>query len=322
MKRPPLFVLLIVFAAAGAWWCFHAYTAPGPLAAEKTLIFKKGAGFSGISDELAGEGAIAHPLVFKAVALASGSAAHFKAGEYSIPAGSSIKDIIALLASGKVVIHKITIAEGLTVQEIFALLKAEAILSGDVPANIHEGSLLPETYYFIYGDTRAEVIHRMQKSMHEVLAAAWEKRKPGLPLANPDEALTLASIVEKETGVKTERGLVASVYINRLNKHMLLQADPTVVYGITHGADEKHMLSRDDLHTPTPYNTYMNPGLPPTPIANPGKASIEATLNPPDTNFLYFVATGNGGHYFASSMKEHNKNVAEYRKAMRQSKIN
>lgn len=319
MKR--LFLVALVLLAAsgvGAAWGVHEYSAPGPLTQGKTLIFKRGLGFSGIVEQLGAEGVVAHPLYFKAVAAITGNAVRFKAGEYAFSPRSSVKDVLTMLAGGHVVIHKITIAEGLTVRDITALLNAELVLEGAVPADIAEGSLLPETYYFTYGDTRAAIISRMQKALRDTVEAAWDKRKQGLPLGSPHDALVLASIVEKETGVKEERGHVASVYINRLRRGIALQADPTVIYGIERatGAPLSRSLTLADLKTPSPYNTYVNAGLPPTPIANPGKASISAVLNPPNTPDIYFVATGTGGHRFAATLEQHNRNVAAYHAAM------
>jgi len=218
-----------------------------------------------------------------------------------------------MIAHGRVIIHKITVAEGLTVQQIVQLLNNEKSLDGDVTGAIAEGSLLPETYHFTYGDKRRDLIKRMQTDMSAQLAALWKSRKEGLPFTTPEQALVLASIVEKETGVDGERGRVASVFINRLRKGMKLQSDPTVAYGL-HKSGEG--LTLDDLRTPTPYNTYVIDGLPPTPIANPGHAAILAVLNPPDTNDLYFVATGNGGHNFAATLDAHNANVRAYREKM------
>jgi UPF0755 protein len=223
--------------------------------------------------------------------------------------------IVVMIANGRVLQHKITIPEGLTVRDITKLLQAEPALDGDVPAGIADGSLLPETYMFTHGFKRAELIAQMQKAMRTTLDAMWAKRRNGLPLDTPEKALVLASVVEKETGVPNERGHVASVFVNRLRKGMKLQSDPTVTYGMEQamGGPLGRPLTTVDLHTETPFNTYVIEALPPSPICNPGKASIEAVLNPPDTDDLYFVATDKGGHKFAPSLEEHNRNVQLYR---------
>jgi UPF0755 protein len=217
-----------------------------------------------------------------------------------------------------VIIHKITLPEGWNVRQITELLMAESALEGDITLSVPEGSLLPETYYFTAGDTRNMVIKRMQTMMQEVLADSWNKRKVGLPFKTPQEAMVLASIVEKETGVAKERPLVAGVFINRLRIGMPLQTDPSVIYGIEQVTGEalERPLTRKDLETPNAYNTYMIPALPPTPIANPGIDAIQAVLiDPADTDALYFVASGEGGHRFAKTLEEHNRNVAAYRAA-------
>ncbi len=209
---------------------------------------------------------------------------------------------------------RIAIAEGVTSWQVVEGLKAVDLLTGDVPAVPPEGSLAPDSYEVAAGDTRASVIDRMSDAQRVILAAAWEGRAPGLPLKSPEEALILASIIEKETGVPTERGQVASVFVNRLNQGMKLQTDPTVIYGVTRGQGVLGRgLRQSELRGATPWNTYVIDGLPPTPIANPGKASIEAALNPEATDFVFFVADGTGGHAFAANLDDHNRNVARWR---------
>ena len=193
------------------------------------------------------------------------------------------------------------------VREVLTLLKEEPLLEGEVSGDIPEGSLLPQTYHFTYGDQRSTLIDRMRSGMTQTMGELWDKRKPGLPFETQQQALTLASIVEKETGIDSERPRVAAVFINRLRKGMRLQTDPTVAYGLEKTGAASHTLTLADLRTPTPYNTYLIDGLPPTPIANPGRAAIEAVLNPADTNDLYFVATGTGGHNFSATLEQHNK---------------
>ncbi len=308
-------VIAVAVLAAGALaaYGFYYYEGNGPLAQESTLIFPRGEKFQAITDDMARSGIIRDPLLFKAIAVATGDFHRFKAGEYRFAAAMSPQEIMNMIAAGRVVVHRITIPEGLTVQEILQLLKNENALGGDITQDIREGSLLPETYHFTYGDKRQELIGRMQAGMTALVAESWQHRKGGLPFATPDEALTLASIVEKETGIDGERGRVASVFINRLRKNMKLQSDPTVTYGLDKSGHLERALTLDDLRTPTPYNTYVISGLPPSPIANPGRAALAAVLNPPDTDDLYFVATGSGGHNFAPTLKAHNENVREYR---------
>ena len=304
------FLILCTALALLLLYVGYDYVANGPLIEQTNIIIPKGTGFQGAVELLAEKGVIAHPLFFKIIGAATGQGRKFKAGEYSFPAASSPQEVMDMVASGKVVIHKITVAEGLSVRDITKLLIAEPVLAGDMPV-VPEGTLLPETYQFIYGDTRTDVVKRMQVAMSKTLDDLWAKRKAGLPFQTPQEALTLASIVEKETGLPQERPRVAAVFINRLRLGMKLQSDPTTAYGL--GRESGAGLTLADLQSNTPYNTYVIDGLPPTPIANPGRASIEAVLNPPDTKELYFVATGNGGHNFAATLQEHNENVAKYR---------
>jgi len=229
-----------------------------------------------------------------------------------------MKEVAELIASGVTLVHRITVPEGLASAEIVTLLMDAEALEGDISEVPPDGALLPETYHFHRGDARTEILDRMRQSMTEALAEAWEKRAENLPLKSPQEALVLAAIVEKETGVDRERALVAGVFVNRLRKGMPLQSDPTVVYGITLGAAPLgRALTRKDLAKPTPYNTYQINGLPPGPIANPGRAALEAAVNPAETEFFYFVADGNGGHAFAKTLAEHNRNVAKWRKHQR-----
>ncbi len=212
-----------------------------------------------------------------------------------------------------------TLAEGLTSHEIVALVEQAEALEGAVEAVPSEGSLLPETYHYARGDRRGDLVVRMSRARDELLRVLWPGRAPNLPVATPEHAVVLASIVEKETGVAGERPLVASVFVNRLQKGMRLQSDPTVVYGLTGGTGPLgRALTRKDLQAPSPNNTYLNRGLPPGPIANPGRAALEAVLNPAQTAFLYFVADGSGGHAFAKTLAEHNRNVAKWRKFQKQ----
>lgn len=317
-------MLGLVAAAAGcaAIYAFDWYQGKGTFTADTTVILPQGAGFKQITAQLHQAGVIDEPLLFQGMVAALGQARQFKAGEYLFKAGASPKDVARLIASGKVVVHKITVPEGLEAAEVLALLSKEELLTGELPGQVAEGSILPETYHFQRGEARATVLARMQDDMKKVLGELWAQRSPELPLASDMEALTLASIVEKETGVADERGRVAAVFVNRLKRGMRLQSDPTVVYGLERamGGPLGRPLTTVDLQTPTPYNTYTIAALPPGPIASPGKAAIKAVMNPPQTDDLYFVATGSGGHRFAATLDEHNHNVAMYRKALAQAK--
>jgi UPF0755 protein len=313
------FVALLAVAAAGAWFYLdQQFAAPGPLESETIVVVPRGAGLTTISGNLSTAGIISDPVVFQFGVRLFADATALKAGEYAFAPGISMKEVAALIASGRTVVHRLTIPEGLTSVEIVALLEAAEPLEGDIGEMPPDGSLLPETYHFHRGDDRAEVLARMRSSMAEALNEIWAGRAENLPLVGPEEALVLASIVEKETGVAGERALVAGVFVNRLRKGMPLQSDPTVVYGITQGkAALGRSLTRADLAAPSPYNTYQIAGLPPGPIANPGRASLEAAVNPAATDYLYFVAAGDGGHAFAKTLAEHNNNVAKWRKHLR-----
>jgi UPF0755 protein len=226
--------------------------------------------------------------------------------------------VARILSEGKSIVHKITIPEGLTNHQIIEVIKADKVLAGNTPLLPSEGVLLPATYNFFKGTTRTELIQRMQKSQIELMKILWPKHANGLPFLTPKEALILASIVEKETNLNTERPKVAAVFINRLRIPMRLQSDPTIIYGITSGiASLGRPIRRSEIDVHTPYNTYKIDGLPPTPICNPGQASIEAVLNPSLTKDLYFVADGTGGHIFASSLTDHEHNVENWHKIIR-----
>ncbi|MBC8269146.1 MAG: endolytic transglycosylase MltG [Rhodospirillaceae bacterium] len=308
------FVLLALVAGGFIAWGYLQYTKPGPTIAETTVYIPQGSGVESIADTLTQAGVIADPLIFRLGVRLSGVDKALKAGEYAFPYGASAKVAAEVLISGKTVVHRLTVAEGLTSVEVFDLLVAAGRLEGsfDVPL---EGSILPETYHYSYGDSRADLVERMVKAMDKRLTGLWAQRADGLPLKSPAEALILASIVEKETGVKDERGRVAGVFINRLSKDMRLQSDPTVVYGLNEGEGPLgRALSRADLKVNNSYNTYLIKGLPPGPICNPGLAAIKAVLNPTPTDELYFVADGNGGHVFAKTLEEHNRNAAKWRK--------
>ncbi|MEZ5691140.1 MAG: endolytic transglycosylase MltG [Rickettsiales bacterium] len=317
MKKIIIFLTTLLFVALSiAIYSWNSYNADGNLEQATTIILPKGISFIDAVDLLHEKEIISiPPIIFKAVAYLKGDAARIKAGEYIFHSYIAPSEVLNMLVKGDVVIHKITIAEGLNVREISELLNSNDILTGDIPENLEEGSLLPETYYFSRGDSRSSIIERMQRKMIATIDSLWEERAKKLPIKNKKEALTLASIVEKETGVPDERARVAAVFINRLRKGMKLQSDPTTIYGLEkkNGKPLERALIISDLKEPTPYNTYTIYGLPPAPITNPGYEAIKATLNPLKTSELYFVATGDGGHNFSKTLTEHNSNVTKYR---------
>ncbi len=296
-------------------WLNSEMKSSGPLLADKLVQIKSGSSVRAISNKLAKEGIVSNHIIFMTVARVKNSKNPLKAGEYKIKAKSSINDVIAKLQSGITYQHKVTIPEGLMSIEIVDLLNEDGILVGEIIDVPLEGSLLPETYSFSRGDTKQSVISRMQNDMSKTIDELWEDRSEYTPVKTKEEAIILASIVEKETSVAEERPRVAGVFVNRLNRRIPLQTDPTVIYSITEGKGTlDRALIYKDLKTPSPYNTYMVQGLPPGPIANPGRKSIEAVLNPEYNEYIYFVADGTGGHAFAKTLKEHNNNVRAWRK--------
>ena len=313
-----LFLLLAASITLGV--AIFRFGQPGPNNKEITVVIPPGSGFRAITKELAQQGVIADPLIFQGMVMLNAQAKNFKAGEYAFAPHVTPKRVMDALVKGEVVTHAITIAEGLTTAEAMAIIAAEPLLSGTLPGGVAEGSLLPETYHFHREDSRALIVERMQKAQQKLLAKHWPARQQNLPYDTPEAALTLASIVEKETGVANERGRIAAVFVNRLRMGMPLQSDPTVIYGIEleKGEPLGRPLWRKDLKIDHPYNTYVHGGLPPGPIANPGKAAILAVLNPPSSKELYFVATGNGGHHFAETLREHNANVARYKAVLKE----
>lgn len=312
-------VLIVALAGLVAFNVARQFESPGPLESEIDVVVPRGAGLKTIAQTLAGAGVIRDALAFRLGVTFHAAARDLKAGEYRFPAAVSMREVMEILISGETVVRRLTIPEGLTSREIFALVAAAEGLSGDPGPVPLEGSLLPETYHYSWNDDRGALIGRMQTAHRELVRELWAGRDPDLPFGSPEEAVILASIVEEETALDGERALVASVFINRLKLGMRLQSDPTVVYGLTRGqAPLGRALTRQDLATPNPYNTYLNDGLPPGPIANPGRAALEAALDPADTSYLYFVADGSGGHAFAETLDEHNRNVAEWRKLQRQ----
>ena len=293
----------------------QAVEAPGPSAAPTIVDVPRGAGLTGVSDRLAQAGVIDSPRLFAAAAVLRGASGRLQAGEYRFPATASMVDVLQMLTDGGVLTYQITVPEGWTSAQVVAALNATEELTGAVVTIPAEGTLLPETYRFRRGDTRAQLLDRMAEAQQAALTALWDARMPDLPLDTPEQAVTLASIVERETAVAEERALVAGVFVNRLNQGMRLQSDPTVAYAITGGRRplDRPLTRRDIETTESPYNTYRVDGLPPGPIANPGAAALEAALNPVQTDYLYFVADGSGGHAFAETLAEHNRNVAAWR---------
>jgi UPF0755 protein len=314
-----LVVLVIIGGAAALYMGKRKFDAAGPLDRERTVMIQRGQGIRDIAEQLRREGIIDQPLLFVTGATLMRVTDELKAGEYLFERQASMRGVLALLVEGRSIQHAITIPEGLTSEQILAKLGEADVLTGNVREIPKEGTLLPETYKVTRGFSREQVIQRMAAAHRRLVQEVWERRSPDLPLRSAEELVTLASIVEKETGRADERTRVAAVFINRLQRRMRLQSDPTVVYGIAGGkATLGRGLSRDELDRPTPYNTYIVDGLPPGPIANPGRASLEATANPSRTKELYFVADGTGGHVFAESYEQHVKNVARWREVERQ----
>jgi UPF0755 protein len=308
--------LIVVAIAVGATLYVgrQRFETPGPLAQDKIVNIPKGLGTRDISDLLVREGVIAQPYVFVGSVVVLKARGDLKHGEYKFPAHASVAEVIGTLMDGKVVQHAVTVAEGLTSEQIVERLQENTILTGQIKEVPVEGSLMPETYKFTRGTTREQIIQRMQQADKRAVREIWEHRDPELPLKSPTELVTLASIVEKETGRPDERSRVASVFVNRLRRHMRLQSDPTIIYGLMGGKGSLgHPILKSEKEQPTPYNTYLIDGLPPGPIANPGRASLEAVAQPARTKDLYFVADGTGGHVFAETYELHQKNVAKLR---------
>lgn len=312
-----VFVLIAIVMLGGA---LFAYSGPGPKAVsgERTVVdLRHGASLPEIASTLKRAGVIRSSSVFMSAAQVTGAARRLKAGEYEFASREPISQILADIRDGDIVRHQVTIAEGLTSEMVVDILAKEPLLTGVAPTPA-EGTILPETYQFERGEDRAKVLRRMMDAQDKLLAMLWEHRQPGLPYLSPQEAVTMASVVEKETGKADERPRVAAVFLNRLRTGMRLQSDPTVIYGISQGKPLGRGILASELATPTPYNTYAVDGLPPTPIANPGRAALAAALDPPHTNELYFVADGTGGHAFAATLEAHAKNVARWRQIERE----
>lgn len=320
------FLFLVLLAAGiggyGAWHVWSEFQSPGPQAdngATETVVnLPRGTGLNRIAETLEEQGVIGNSLIFRAGVMYFGKASALKAGEYAIPSGASPQRVMEILIEGKAIVYKLTLPEGLTTAMALDLVSKHVSLQGEVTRMPAEGALLPETYIFNRGMSRDALIERMEKDHTTVIDELWEKRAPNLPISTKEEAVILASIVEKETGVAHERPRVASVFVNRLRKGMKLQSDPTIIYGLTKGVPLGRGIRQSELDKATPYNTYVINGLPPTPIANPGREAIAAVLNPAETDDLFFVADGTGGHVFASTLAEHDRNVQNWRQIEKQ----
>ena len=305
---------------------YSSFEGPGPLDVAKGFVVPKGAGRLDISSRLEKDGIIANRWTFTAgqmlnSALGQHKNGELKAGTYEFKKNVSMREVVDILVEGRTAAAKITIPEGLTSQQIVERLKAAESLTGEIAQIPAEGTLLPDTYVFTRGTSRQDLIERMQAEHTKLVTAAWEKRQAGVPFQTMQQAVIMASIVEKETGKSDEREKVAAVFVNRLRKNMRLQSDPTIIYGISGGQGPLgRPIMRSDIDQKTAYNTYQIDGLPPTPISNPGRLAIEATLNPAQTNDIYFVADGSGGHAFSETLKEHNAAVANWRKVEREAK--
>jgi UPF0755 protein len=309
-------VLVLMLGTGGAYiYGRQKIEAPGPLQEDKIVNIPARAGMTDIADILQREGVIDNNRwAFIGAVFALKARSELKPGEYSFQKNASLRDVIGTIVEGKVVQHAVTIAEGLTSEQIVARLSDNDIFSGSVRELPREGTLLPETYKFPRGTTREQVIARMQQAQKRVLAEIWERRSPDLPVKSPEQLVTLASIVEKETGKPDERSRVAAVFVNRLRQRIKLQSDPTIIYGLVGGKGTLgRPIKRSEITQPSPYNTYVVDGLPPGPIANPGRASLEAAANPARTRDLFFVADGTGGHAFTETYDQHQKNVAKLR---------
>ena len=309
------FVLLGALATVGALaWLMKEARNPGPLAEDKVVMIAREDDGGSIADQLERAGVIDSAMWFNILTVLDGNRGALKRGEYAFKAGMSMNDIENELIAHRVVRYKLTIPEGLTSEQVVDRLREDTVLTGEVREPPREGSLMPDTYYFERGDTRQSILSRMAKIQAKTIDEIWKTRSPDLPIKSPWEMVTLASIVEKETGKTEERPRVAGVFINRLEKHMRLGSDPTIVYGLVLGKGTLgRSITKADLNQPTPYNTYIIDGLPPGPICNPGKAALEAVAKPARSKDLYFVADGTGGHAFAETLDQHQKNVAHWR---------
>ena len=326
-----LVVLGVVGFVALVWWGRTEFERPGPLTDEASIIVERGEGWGDIVPKLVNEGIIPQQgalKIFQRGVQANGKGGDLKAGEFGFEPAASMREVMLALTEGKPIVHRVTFPEGWTVWKMWERLARDDKLTGDLPEMPPEGSLLPATYTYTRGASRAKIVEQMRTARDRAVEAAWASRDPNVPVETPEELVTLASIIEKETALAAERPRVASVFVNRLKKNMRLQTDPTIIYGIWGGQGKPEGyggLRRSDLNKKTEYNTYQIRGLPPGPIANPGRESLLAAANPADTDDLYFVAkttNPSDGHLFAKTLREHNRNVAAYRKAERERDAN
>jgi UPF0755 protein len=313
-----LFTIVLVLGLAGGGAVVFGkqrFEQPGPLVQDKIVNIPRGTGSRDIADLLTREGVINQPWwIFVGGVFALKARDDLKSGEYQFKRQASLRDVVDTLVEGKVIQHQLTIPEGLTSEQIVARLMENPILTGNVREVPREGSLLPDTYNFSRGFTREQMIARMQQLHQRLVKEIWERRNPDVPIRSPEQLITLASIIEKETGRPEERTRVAAVFANRLKQKMKLQSDPTIIYGLVGGKGSLgRPIMKSEIEQPTPFNTYVIDGLPPSPIANPGRASLEAAANPARTKELFFVADGTGGHAFSDTYEQHQKNVARLR---------
>src|SRR5262249_28118720 len=308
------FVLVALAVGIALFFGKQRFEAAGPLASDRIVNIPRGSGMRDIADILSRGGVIDQPWLFVGGVLVLKAREDLKAGEYEFRAHSSMRDVVATIVEGKVVAHQVSIPEGLTSEQIVARLTQNDVLAGNVKETPGEGTLSPDTYNFARGITREQMIQRMQQAQQRLVRDIWDHRSPDLPLKTPEQLVVLASLVEKETGKSDERSRVAAVFVNRLKQKMRLQSDPTIIYGLVGGKGTLgRPIMKSEIEQPTPYNTYVIDGLPPGPIANPGRASLEAAANPARTRELYFVADGAGGHLFAESYEQHQRNVVRLR---------
>ena len=309
-------LLLIVLLGGAALYAVRTYDAPGPLAVANVVLVPRGS-LDQVAEVLAQEGVVDSAFALRTAALVTRSQGAVRAGELEFPASASLRQVLEVLRTARPVQHRLTIPEGLTAAQVAALLNRAPALEGDT-AVPEEGHLLPETYAYERGTPRATLVERGRIAMDRALERNWAARNPAVPLGTPRDALVLASIVERETAKPDERPRVAAVFLNRLRRRMRLQSDPTVVYGASGGVGVlERSLTKADLERADPYNTYKINGLPPGPISMPGLASLRAVMQPADTDDLFFVADGSGGHVFARTAEEHQRNVARWREAER-----
>jgi len=312
MKKLLAFVFLVLcFVGAFTWHAVNQALLK-PLDYQKPIVFelKKGASAQTVATQLVRQNLAPHPILVRLAMRFYHFDTRLKAGEYLLEPKMSLKEILEKLTSGKVIMHKLTLPEGLTTAQMLSVIENNTLLSGNLSEQADEGALLPETYTFAKGEPKNTIVQKAKKQMQKTLSRVWQQRDTNIPLQNEEELLILASLIEKETGVNAERGKVASVFYNRLNIDMPLQTDPTVIYALTRGQTTLNRpLKRKDLEIESPYNTYKNKGLPPTPICNPGILALQAAAHPETTPYFYFVADGNGGHRFAKSLTEHNQNI-------------